>query len=214
MKLYNAYVDGDADLVEINPLILTPDGKVHALDAKVSLDDNARVPPSRVGRVHRHSRSSTTREREAAREGPAVRRARRQRRRHRERRGPRDERRCDIVNEVGGTPANFLDIGGGADAEVLANAIEVINNDPTVRVDLRQHLRRHHARATKSRTASCRRSGASTITSPIVIRLDGTNAERGPRDPQAARVRPTRSPNPRWSTPRARPSSWREEETQ
>ena len=42
MKLYDAFVDGDADLVEINPLILTPEGKVHALDAKVSLDDNAR----------------------------------------------------------------------------------------------------------------------------------------------------------------------------
>ena len=41
MKLYQAYVDGDADLVEINPLILTPDGRVHALDAKVTLDDNA-----------------------------------------------------------------------------------------------------------------------------------------------------------------------------
>src|SRR6185436_292943 len=41
MKLYQCFVEGDADLVEINPLILTPDGKVHALDAKVSLDDNA-----------------------------------------------------------------------------------------------------------------------------------------------------------------------------
>ena len=42
LKLYKVFVDGDADLVEINPLILTPDGRVHALDAKVSLDDNAR----------------------------------------------------------------------------------------------------------------------------------------------------------------------------
>ena len=41
LKLYRAYVEGDADLVEINPLILTPDGRVHALDAKVTLDDNA-----------------------------------------------------------------------------------------------------------------------------------------------------------------------------
>ena len=47
MKLYEVFVNGDADLVEINPLILTPDDKVHALDAKVSLDDNARsVMPS------------------------------------------------------------------------------------------------------------------------------------------------------------------------
>ena len=41
LKLYRAYTEGDADLVEINPLILTPDGRVHALDAKVTLDDNA-----------------------------------------------------------------------------------------------------------------------------------------------------------------------------
>ena len=53
VKLYACYTQGDCDLAEINPLIYTPEGKVHALDAKVTLDDNAAVPPSRMGRVRR-----------------------------------------------------------------------------------------------------------------------------------------------------------------
>ena len=53
LKLYQVFVDGDADLVEINPLILTPDGKVHALDAKVSLDDNARFRHPEWDELHR-----------------------------------------------------------------------------------------------------------------------------------------------------------------
>ncbi len=75
-QLYRCYVEGDADLVEINPLILTPDGQVHALDAKVTLDDNAafRHPEWDELRGHRGARRAR-----AARqgEGPAVRRARR-----------------------------------------------------------------------------------------------------------------------------------------
>ena len=53
LKLYEAYTEGDADLCEINPLILKPTGEVHALDAKVTLDDNASLPP-RVGRLRGH----------------------------------------------------------------------------------------------------------------------------------------------------------------
>ena len=54
LKLYRAYTEGDADLVEINPLILTPDGRVHALDAKVTLDDNAVFRHPDYERVRRH----------------------------------------------------------------------------------------------------------------------------------------------------------------
>ena len=73
MKLYTAYVDGDADLCEINPLILKPTGEVHALDAKVTLDDNA-------GFRHDWAEYEATQERDRARagrprEGPPVRRA-------------------------------------------------------------------------------------------------------------------------------------------
>ena len=131
MKLYRAYVEGDADLVEINPLILTPHNAVHALDAKVSLDGNAEF------RHPDYAQYDATQ--------------------------PRDEREkaahekglqyvglegsvgviangaglamstVDVVNQVGGKPANFLDIGGGANAAVMAGALEVINNDPNVR---------------------------------------------------------------------------------
>ncbi|MGE4566983.1 MAG: ADP-forming succinate--CoA ligase subunit beta, partial [Acidimicrobiales bacterium] len=130
LGLYRAYVEGDADLVEINPLILTPEGKVHVLDAKVTLDGNS---------VFRHpeyavfEETQTRDEREAAAHeqglqyvgldgtvgviangaGLAM-------------------STVDVVNQVGGEAANFLDIGGGANAEVMAGALEVINNDPAV----------------------------------------------------------------------------------
>ena len=85
----------------------------------------------------------------------------------------------DIVNQVGGKPANFLDIGGGANADVMAGALEVINNDPNVRVDLHQHLRWHH-QGRRGRQRHRHRAGAGRrSTSPIVIRLDGTNADEG-----------------------------------
>src|SRR5690606_1616834 len=131
LKLYRAYVEGDADLVEINPLILKPTGEVHALDAKVTLDGNAvfRHPD-----YEQYDATQVRDERErAAHEkglqyvgldgyvgviangaGLAM-------------------STVDIVNQVGGKPANFLDIGGGASADVMAGALAVINNDPNVR---------------------------------------------------------------------------------
>src|SRR5688572_20466679 len=134
MKLYNAYVEGDADLVEINPLILTPEGKVHALDAKVTLDDNAafRHPEWEAFRGTQvlDSREELARAKGlqyiglagtvgiiANGAGLAM-------------------STLDVVNQVGGAPANFLDIGGGASAEVMANALEVVNADAKVRAIL------------------------------------------------------------------------------
>ena len=174
MKLYTAYVDGDCDLVEINPLILTPDGKVHALDAKVALDDNAKFRHPEWAELTGLEKLDA-REREAAEKGlqyvgldgdvgviangAGLAMA-----------------TCDIVHEVGGKPANFLDIGGGASAEVMANALEVINNDPSVEVDLHQHLRWHHqgrgsrqrhrAGARAGRPSRRRSSSASTAPTP------------------------------------------------
>jgi succinyl-CoA synthetase beta subunit len=175
LKLYRAYVEGDADLVEINPLILTPEGKVHALDAKVTLDDNAEFR-------HEWDEYEATQERdereEAAHEkglqyvgldgtvgviangaGLAM-------------------STVDVVNQVGGSPANFLDIGGGANAEVMAGALEVINNDPKVRsifINIFGGITRGEEVANGIVTAL----GRVSIDSPIVIRLDGTNADEG-----------------------------------
>jgi succinyl-CoA synthetase, beta subunit len=176
MKLYTAYTEGDADLVEINPLILTPDGRMHALDAKVSLDDNS---------VFRHADY-------AAYDESQVRDAREQ--------AAHDKglqyigldgavgiiangaglamSTVDIVTQVGGTPANFLDIGGGANADVMAGAMDVINNDPNVRsifINIFGGITKGDEVANGIVQALARVK----IDAPIVIRLDGTNADEG-----------------------------------
>ena len=94
----------------------------------------------------------------------------------------------DIVNQVGGEPANFLDIGGGASAEVMAGALEVINNDPKVRsifINIFGGITKGEEVANGIVTAL----GRVQIDVPIVIRLDGTNADLRARDPRAPPVR-------------------------
>jgi succinyl-CoA synthetase beta subunit len=175
LKLYRAYVDGDADLVEINPLILTTDGQVHALDAKVTLDDNAAFR-------HDWSEYEATQhrdEREAAAHakglqyvgldgyvgiiangaGLAM-------------------STVDIVSQVGGAPANFLDIGGGANADVMANALEVINNDAAVK-SIFINIFGGITKGDEVANGIVQALGRVEIRSPIVIRLDGTNADEG-----------------------------------
>ena len=176
LKLYRAYTEGDADLVEINPLILKPTGEVHALDAKVTLDGNSifRHPD-----YEEYDETQVRDEREEAAHdkglqyvgldgfvgviangaGLAM-------------------STVDIVNQVGGKPANFLDIGGGANAEVMSGALEVINNDPNVRsifINIFGGITKGEEVANGIVTAL----GRVQIDSPIVIRLDGTNADEG-----------------------------------
>lgn len=176
MKLYNAYVDGDADLVEINPLILTPEGKVHALDAKVSLDENAEY---RHPEWEEYAATQELDDREQlAREkglnyigldgsvgiignGAGL-----------------VMSTLDVVNQVGGSAANFLDVGGGADAQVLANAIEVINTDENVRAIL-VNIFGGITRCDDVANGIAAALQAVQVKAPIVIRLDGTNAEEG-----------------------------------
>jgi succinyl-CoA synthetase beta subunit len=84
----------------------------------------------------------------------------------------------DVVNQVGGRPANFLDIGGGANADVMAGALEVINNDPDVRaifINIFGGITRGEEVANGIVEAMSRVD----IDAPIVIRLDGTNADEG-----------------------------------
>ncbi|MYL03704.1 MAG: succinate--CoA ligase subunit beta, partial [Acidimicrobiaceae bacterium] len=84
----------------------------------------------------------------------------------------------DVVNQVGGRPANFLDIGGGANAEVMSNALEVINNDPAVRSIL-INIFGGITRGEEIANGIIEATGRVDIDSPIVIRLDGTNAAEG-----------------------------------
>jgi succinyl-CoA synthetase beta subunit len=192
-KLYGAYVEGDADLVEINPLVLTTGGEVHALDAKVTLDGNA---------TFRHpgyadfEASQVRDEREQAAHdkglqyvgldgfvgviangaGLAM-------------------STVDIVNQVGGEPANFLDIGGGASADVMTGALEVITNDPAVRsilINIFGGITKGEDVANGIVAALDRVE----IDVPIVIRLDGTNADVGheilrPHLSERVQTRPT-----------------------
>ena len=172
-KLYRCYIEGDADLVEINPLILTPDGRVHALDAKVTLDDDAafRHPEwaEFEGTAEIDAREALAKEKGlnyigldgsvgiiANGAGLAM-------------------STLDVVNQVGGAPANFLDIGGGANADVMANALEVINTDENVRailINIFGGIVRCDEVANGILTALSRVK----LASPIVMRLDGTNA--------------------------------------
>ncbi|MGI8750864.1 MAG: ADP-forming succinate--CoA ligase subunit beta [Acidimicrobiales bacterium] len=176
LNLYRCYVEGDADLVEINPLILTPDGRVHALDAKVTLDDNA---------SYRHPEWEDFRDIDEFDERERLARSK----------GLQyvgldglvgiiangaglAMSTCDVVNQVGGSPANFLDIGGGANADVMANALDVINSDPKVRaifINIFGGITRGEEVAKGIKAALERVE----ITAPMVIRLDGTNAEEG-----------------------------------
>lgn len=172
-KLYRCYIEGDADLVEINPLILTPDNKVHALDAKVTLDDDA---------AFRHPewsdfsfgegidpRETLAKEKGlnyiglegsvgiiANGAGLAM-------------------STLDVVNQVGGSAANFLDIGGGANADLMADALEVINSDEQVRVIL-INIFGGIVRTDEVAKGVLTAIERVNLTTPIVIRLDGTNA--------------------------------------
>ena len=148
-KLYRAFVEFDAMLCEINPLIVTPDGTVKALDSKFTVDDNA---------LFRHPDIAEMRDTAAADPIEAFAREK----------GVTYVKldgtvgiigngaglamsTVDVVAHVGGRPANFCDLGGGGSAEGVVDALEVITARPAGQVDLLQHLRRHHPR---------RRSGA------------------------------------------------------
>ncbi len=176
VRLYECYTKGDCDLAEINPLILTPDNKVHALDAKVTLDENAsfRHPEWEEFRADEFEdpREKLAKEKGlnyigldgtvgiiANGAGLAM-------------------STLDVVNQVGGTAANFLDIGGGANADVMASALEVINTDPKVKaifVNIFGGITRVDDVANGVLEALKR----VTISTPIVLRLDGTNALEG-----------------------------------
>jgi succinyl-CoA synthetase beta subunit len=180
---YRAFVETDAMLVEINPLIVTPDGIVRALDSKYTIDDNA---------LFRHPEIAEMRDVEAA--DPQERMAR--------------ERGVNFVKLDGGDigtlangaglamstldvvaaagrstghrPANFLDVGGGANAEAIATAMEVLLSDVEVRAVLFNvfgGITRCDEVAQGILTALDRLG----TTLPIVVRLDGTNAEEGLR---------------------------------
>ncbi|HYT38414.1 MAG TPA: ADP-forming succinate--CoA ligase subunit beta, partial [Acidimicrobiia bacterium] len=175
-QLYRAFVELDADLVEINPLILTPDGRVHALDAKVSLDDNAAFRHPEFEALCSLS-SLDPRERAARERGLNY-------------IGLDGEvgiigngaglvmSTLDVVNQAGGKAANFLDVGGGAGAKTIANALEVITADPKVRSVL-INIFGGITRCDLVAQGILDGFGTIDVKVPVVVRLDGTSAEEG-----------------------------------
>ncbi len=176
VQLYRCFTEGDCDLAEINPLILKPTGEVHALDAKVSLDDNAsfRHPEWEEYRATEEldAREQLARTHDlqyigldgtvgiiANGAGLAM-------------------STLDVVNQVGGTAANFLDIGGGANADVMAAALEVINFDQKVS-SIFINIFGGITRGEEVAKGIVEALGRVDLRAPIVIRLDGTNAEQG-----------------------------------
>jgi succinyl-CoA synthetase beta subunit len=177
-QLYRAFVETDAMLCEINPLIVTPEGEVRALDSKLTVDDNA---------LFRHSDIAEMRDIEAA--DPLETFAREKGVTYVKLDGDVGilgngaglaMSTVDVVAHVGGRPANFCDLGGGGDAQGVVDALEVITRDAQVKsifFNIFGGITRCDEVA-RGILAALDRIG---IEHPIVVRLDGTNAEEGRR---------------------------------
>ena len=175
-RLYDAFVASDALLCEVNPLVVTPEGEVRALDSKFTVDDNA---------LFRHPDIAEMRDLEAA--DPQERLAREKGVTYVKLDGEIGilgngaglvMSTLDVIDQVGGRPANFCDLGGGGDAEGVVEALEVITSDPQVRgilFNIFGGITRGDEVARGILDALARM----TIELPIVVRLDGTNAEEG-----------------------------------
>ena len=177
-RAYRAFVETDAMLVEINPLIVTPEGEVRALDAKYTVDDNA---------LYKHPDIAAMRDLDALDEQEKMARER----------GVTYVKldgevgilgngaglvmsTLDVVAGAGGTPANFLDVGGGAQADEIVTAMEVLLSDAKVRAVLFNvfgGITRCDEVARGVLTALERLD----VRVPIVVRLDGTNDVEGRR---------------------------------
>jgi succinyl-CoA synthetase beta subunit len=175
-KLYRAFVELDASLVEVNPLVLMGEGRVVALDAKVSLDDSA---------AYRHPIYD---ELKAAHEVPEQERLAKEK-------GLNFIKlegdigiigngaglvmsTLDVVKAAGGEPANFLDVGGGAGADVLSAGLEVITSNPDVK-SVFVNIFGGITRCDLVSEGIIDALGRLNMEVPIVVRLDGTNAEQG-----------------------------------
>ena len=175
-KLYRCFVECDAMLTEINPLIVTPDGVVKALDSKFTVDDSA---------LYRHPDIAEFRDPGAADPFEAFAREK----------GVTYVKldgsvgilgngaglsmsTVDVVVVAGGKPANFCDLGGGGNAEGVVDALEVITRDPQVK-SVFFNIFGGITRCDEVARGILEALDRMKIEIPIVVRLDGTNAEEG-----------------------------------
>jgi succinyl-CoA synthetase beta subunit len=175
-QLYRCFVESDAMLCEVNPLIVTPEGEVRALDSKFTVDDNA---------LYKHLDIEEMRDPEAY---PPEERAAREK-------GVTYVKldgevgilgngaglvmsTLDVIALVGGRPANFCDLGGGGDAQGVVDALEVITADSQVRSIL-FNIFAGITRCDVVAQGILEALSQIEIEQPIVVRFDGTNAEEG-----------------------------------
>ncbi len=178
IALAKAYTDIDASLAEINPFILTTDGKALALDAKITLDDNAlfrhkdllalrdlneedplEVEASKFGLNYIKLDGTVACMVNGAGLAMAT---------------------MDIIQWAGGSPANFLDVGGGASAEQISNAFHILLSDKAVKAVL-INIFGGILRCDTLATGVVAAARDLNVTVPIVIRMEGTNVQEGKR---------------------------------
>lgn len=176
MGLYNAYIEKDCSIAEINPLVVTGDGKVMALDAKLNFDSNALYRQKDV-LAYRDLEEEDPKEIEASKydlsyisldgnigcmvNGAGLAMA-----------------TMDIVKHYGGDPANFLDVGGGATAEKVTEAFKIILSDPNVKgifVNIFGGIMKCDVIAEGVVEAAKQVQ----LSVPLVVRLEGTNVDLG-----------------------------------
>jgi succinyl-CoA synthetase beta subunit len=177
-KLYDAFVAEEATLVEVNPMIITPDREVKALDAKVTLDGNA---------LFRHADNAELRDPSA--EDPQERMAKERGLTYVKLDGDIGilgngaglvMSTLDVVAQAGGSPANFLDAGGGSKADAIASAVEVILSNPKVRAVL-FNIFGGITRCDEVAKGLIEAFAQIEPQVPFVVRLDGTNDQEGRR---------------------------------
>jgi succinyl-CoA synthetase beta subunit len=172
--LYNVYMDKDAEMIEINPLIKTGDGKFLALDAKMGFDDNALGRHPEIAEMRDLSEEEPT-EVEAKQHGLSYIKL-------------DGNVGCmvngaglamatmDIIKHEGGEPANFLDVGGGANPETVAKGFEIILQDPNVKA-IFVNIFGGIVRCDRVANGILEATKMTDVNVPVIVRLDGTNAE-------------------------------------
>jgi succinyl-CoA synthetase beta subunit len=176
VKLYGAFKESDATLIEVNPMVVTKDRDVLALDSKVTIDNSA---------LFRHEELADLEE--SFIEDPQERMAKEKGLTYVKLDGDigilgNGAGLCmstlDVVAQAGGEPANFLDAGGGSKAEAIVDALEVITSDEKVRAIL-FNIFGGITRCDEIAKGIIEASGQIEIRVPLVVRLDGTNSEEG-----------------------------------
>jgi len=173
-KLYDGFIGSDASLAEINPLVVTPDGEVWAVDAKMNIDDNA---------LYRHPDIAEMRD--PAGETDEVRKAREMGLSYVKLDGNVGclvngaglaMTTMDVIQHYGGAPANFLDIGGSSSPDKVVTALEIITSDPNVRSIL-INIFGGITRCDDVARGLVQALEQTSIEIPIVVRLTGTNED-------------------------------------